>query len=76
MHIFANGRCQRALSLILIDQHMDRNIKYTADKTNTENIGKVFRKMIADKKAVQSYIREKGTLEGFQDETITFAKPL
>lgn len=55
---------------------MDRNIKYTADKTNTENIGKVFRKMLADKKAVQSYIREKGTLEGFQDETITFAKPL
>lgn len=34
------------------------------------------RKMIADKKAISNYIREHGTLEGFTDSTIKFAKPI
>lgn len=30
--------------------------------------------MIADKRSVQSYIRIHGTLKGFKDESIVFAK--
>ena len=41
-----------------------------------ENVKDIFKKMIADKRAVQSYIREHGTLNGFKNETIVFAKPL
>ena len=41
-----------------------------------ENVKNIFKKMIADKRAVQSYIREHGTLNGFKNETIVFAKPL
>lgn len=36
----------------------------------------IFKKMIADKRSVQSYIRIHGTLKGFKDESIVFAKPL
>lgn len=35
-----------------------------------------FKKMMSDKKAVSAYIRERGTLKGFSDETIQFVKPL
>lgn len=35
-----------------------------------------FKKMMSDKKAVSAYIREKGTLKGFNDGSIQFAKPL
>ena len=55
---------------------MDRKMTYSATEGNSESIRNVFRKMFDDKKAVQSYIRENGTLEGFRDETIVFAKPL
>ena len=30
----------------------------------------------ADKKAISDYIREKGTLRGFENDSIKFAKPL
>lgn len=51
------------------------------DKTQTgmsknESIKNVFRKMIDDKRAVQSYIRKHGTLDGFKNGKILFAKPL
>ena len=35
-----------------------------------------FKKMMSDKKAVSAYIREKGTLKGFNGGSIQFAKPL
>lgn len=41
-----------------------------------ENVKNIFKKMMADKRAVQSYIREHGTLNGFNNGTIVFAKPL
>ena len=41
-----------------------------------ENVKNIFKKMIADKRAVQSYICEHGTLNGFDNGTIVFAKPL
>lgn len=44
--------------------------------TSNKNVKNVFKKMIADKRAVQSYIREHGTLKGFKDDSIIFAKPL
>ena len=36
----------------------------------------IFKKMIADKRAVQSHIRMYRTLEGFKDESVIFAKQL
>ena len=36
----------------------------------------IFKKMIADKRSVQSYIRIHGTLRGYKDESIVFTKPL
>ena len=44
--------------------------------SNDNNVKNIFKKMLADKRAVQSYIREHGTLNGFDDGTIIFAKPL
>lgn len=41
-----------------------------------ENVKNIFKKMLADKRAVQAYIREHGTLNGFDNGTIVFAKPL
>ena len=55
--------------------HMKSNKTYSSAVTS-ERIGDAFRKMVTDKKTVQSYIRENGTIEGFRDETIIFAKPL
>ena len=55
---------------------MESGKTYSSESRISENITNVFRKMLEDKKAVQSYIRERGTLEGFEDETIIFAKPL
>lgn len=48
--------------------------QFTSSKQ--ENVKDVFKKMLADKKAVQSYIRQHGTLNGFDDGTVIFAKPL
>ena len=36
----------------------------------------MFAKMIADKKIVSNYIKEHGSLNGFNDENIRLAKPL
>ena len=36
----------------------------------------IFKRMLADKTTVQTYIREHGTLIGLKDESILFAKPL
>ena len=41
-----------------------------------EKMAKVFRKIMEDKAAIKAYIREHGTLKGFNDATIQFAKPL
>lgn len=41
-----------------------------------EVVKNIFKKMLADKRAVQSYIREHGTLNGFDNGTIVFSKPL
>ena len=41
-----------------------------------ENVKNIFKKMLTDKRAVQTYIREHGTLNGFENGTIVFAKPL
>ena len=46
------------------------------ENKNIENVKGIFKKMIADKRAIQSYIREHGTLDGFKNESIKFAKPL
>lgn len=39
-------------------------------------IGAMFARMLADKKAISSYIQENGTLDGFNDDSIRFAQPL
>lgn len=41
-----------------------------------ERIRNIVRKMVADKRAVSSYIREHGSLSGFNDDSIQFSKPL
>ena len=41
-----------------------------------KDVDDVFKQMLADKKAVQTYICEHGTLKGFKNESILFAKPL
>ena len=46
------------------------------NNTRQDQIRDMVRKMVADKKAISNYIREHGTLKGFNDPTITFAKPL
>lgn len=42
----------------------------------TKKFRDMVRKMIDDKKAISSYIREHGTLEGFSDPSIKFARPI
>ena len=41
-----------------------------------EGVKDIFRKMLEDKCAVQSHIQKHGTLNGFKNESIVFAKPL
>lgn len=41
-----------------------------------ENAKGVFKQMLADKRKIQAYIREHGSLKGFDGEGIRFAKPL
>lgn len=43
---------------------------------SNKNVNGVFKKMIADKRAMQSHIRTNGTLKGFKDASIVFEKPL
>ena len=46
------------------------------DMSKEKNIKNVLKKMLEDKRAVQSYIRKNGTLNGFKNEGILFSKPL
>ncbi len=41
-----------------------------------ECVKSTFKKMMADKKAISDYIHKQGTISGFKDESIQFAKPL
>lgn len=41
-----------------------------------EKIYQVIQKMIRDKKTIHKYIKDNGSIEGFKDNSITFAKPL
>lgn len=52
-----------------------KNIK-SQQALKRENVKNIFKKMLEDKRAVQTYIREHGTLNGFDNGTIVFAKPL
>ncbi|GAB6983012.1 hypothetical protein [Prevotella dentasini] len=36
----------------------------------------IIRRMMEDKKEVQNYIREHGTLKGFKNDRIKFARPV
>ncbi|GEM_PF-1409900 len=53
-------------------------VKMITKKNNNgdERIRDIVRKMVADKRAVSSYIREHGSLSGFNDDSIQFSKPL
>jgi len=56
--------------------NMKKNQSIVSKASNDNNVKNIFKKMLADKRAVQSYIREHGTLNGFDDGTVVFAKPL
>lgn len=45
-------------------------------RKDVESVKSTFKKMMADKKAISDYIREKGTIRGFENDSIKFAKPL
>ena len=55
---------------------MNKKQTIESNSSKRENVKNIFRKMVADKRSVQSYIHEHGPLKGFKDETIIFAKPL
>ena len=55
---------------------MNKKQTIESNASKRENVKNIFKKMVADKRSVQSYIHEHGTLKGFKDETIIFAKPL
>ena len=57
------------------NKHMNRQ-EHNTNKTSNEDIRNVFKKMLSDKRRISSYIQENGTLNGFKDDTIIFAKPL
>lgn len=56
--------------------NMKKNQSIVSKASNDNNVKNIFKKMLADKRAVQSYIHEHGTLNGFDDGTVVFAKPL
>lgn len=41
-----------------------------------EVIRTIVQKMVADKKNIQEYIKKNGSINGFSDESIIFAKPI
>lgn len=57
-------------------RNMKKSTTTQFPSSKQENVKDVFKKMLADKKSVQSYIRQHGTLNGFDDGTVIFAKPL
>ena len=46
------------------------------DNKNKEIIRNVIKKMVSDKKSISDYIRKNGSLKGFSNPEIEFAKPL
>ena len=68
---------EKTVSLQKISMNMKnkQNIE-SQQASKRENVKNIFKKMLADKRAVQTYIREHGTLNGFDNGTIVFAKPL
>lgn len=55
------------------------NIKLYIMKTDNKNkeiIRNVIKKMVSDKKSISDYIRKNGSLKGFSNAEIEFAKPL
>jgi hypothetical protein len=46
------------------------------DNKNKEIIRNVIKKMVSDKKSISDYIRKNGSLKGFSNAEIEFAKPL
>lgn len=63
------------LQKISMNMKNKQNIK-SQQASKREDVKNIFKKMLADKRAVQTYIREHGTLNGFNNGTIVFAKPL
>ena len=55
---------------------MKKKHSQTTHSMERKDVVDVFKQMLTDKKAVQAYICEHGTLKGFKDESILFAKPL
>ena len=53
------------------------NTKETSAIDSSVEKGKgLFKQMIEDKRAMRAYIREHGTLNGFNRKSINFAKPI
>lgn len=53
------------------------NTKDTSAIDSSLEKGKgLFKQMIEDKRAMRAYIREHGTLNGFNRKSINFAKPI
>ena len=48
----------------------------TKKNTPSKEVKNVFKQMLKDKNVMRSYIQKNGTLNGFKDESIIFAKPL
>ena len=46
------------------------------NKTSSDEMKNILKKMLYDKRSISSYIQKNGTLNGFKDDTIIFAKPL
>lgn len=65
----------KLILLIFVLSHSCMNMANGTQK-DIESVKNTFRKMMADKKAISDYIREKGTIRGFKDDSIRFAKPL
>ena len=63
------------LQKISMNMKNKQNIE-SQQASKKENVKNIFKKMLADKRAMQTYIREHGTLNGFDNGTIVFAKPL
>ena len=63
------------LQKISMNMKNKQNIE-SQQASKRKNVKNIFKKMLADKRAVQTYIREHGTLNGFDNGTIVFAKPL
>lgn len=64
-----------SLQKISMNMKNKQNIE-SQQASKRENVKNIFKKMLKDKRAVQTYIREHGTLNGFDNGTIVFAKPL